>query len=86
MSYAETDFAIVPAAAPTRKNQRATSWPAPISANTPYQSGLRLTERAFLAVLAKRSPDCSLSLPACLSCEWEGGGREKSLGKGLKKK
>ena len=65
MSYADTDLAIVPAAAPTRKNQRATSCPAPISAKTPYQSGLRLTERAFLAVLAKRSPDCSLSLPAC---------------------
>ena len=65
MSYAETDLAIVPAAAPTRKNQRATSCPAPISAKTPYQSGLRLTDRAFLAVLAKRSADCSLSLPAC---------------------
>ena len=44
MSYADTDLAIVPAAAPTRKNQRATSCPAPISAKTPYQSGLRLRE------------------------------------------
>jgi hypothetical protein len=52
MSYAETDLAIVPAAAPTRKNQRATSWPAPISAKTPYHSGLRLIDRAFFAVLA----------------------------------
>ena len=28
-------FAIVPAAPPARKNQRTTSWPAPISANVP---------------------------------------------------
>ena len=76
ISYAETDLAIVPAAAPTRKNQRATSWPAPISAKTPYQSGLRLTDRAFSAVLAKRSPDCSLSLPAWwfVGVVWSGGG------------
>src|SRR5215510_10315131 len=35
-------FATVPAAPPTRKNQRTTSWPAPISANVPYQRGSRL--------------------------------------------
>ena len=29
-------------AAPTRKNQRTTSWPAPISARVPYQRGSRL--------------------------------------------
>ena len=28
-------LATVPAAPPTEKNQRATSWPAPISANVP---------------------------------------------------
>src|SRR5438067_1433319 len=32
-------LATVPAAPPTRKNQRTTSWPAPISANVPYQRG-----------------------------------------------
>ena len=36
MSYAEMLLAMVPAAPPTRKNQRATSCPAPISANVPY--------------------------------------------------
>src|SRR5437764_540647 len=35
-------FATVPAAPPTRKNQRTTSWPAPISAKVPYQRGSRL--------------------------------------------
>src|SRR5882757_11022157 len=35
-------FATVPAAPPTRKNQRTTSCPAPISANVPYQRGSRL--------------------------------------------
>src|SRR5690349_11532197 len=35
-------FAIVPAAPPTRKNQRTTSCPAPISANVPYHRGSRL--------------------------------------------
>src|SRR5438045_8620309 len=29
----------LPAAPPTRKNQRTTAWPAPISANVPYQRG-----------------------------------------------
>src|SRR4249920_1665278 len=47
MSYAEIVLAIVPAAPPTRKNQRATSCPAPISAKTPYLLGSRFTSSAF---------------------------------------
>src|SRR4029077_1170149 len=43
-------FAIVPAAPPTRKNQRTTSCPAPISANVPYQRGSRLILSAFECV------------------------------------
>ncbi len=35
MSYAEMLLEIVPAAPPARKNQRTTSWPAPISAKLP---------------------------------------------------
>lgn len=46
MSYADTDFAIVPAAAPTLKNHLATSCPAPISAKTPYHKGFKFTSRA----------------------------------------
>ncbi len=46
MSYAEIDFAMVPAAAPTLKNHLATSCPAPISASTPYHFGFRFTSRA----------------------------------------
>src|SRR5580692_2038334 len=40
-------LATVPEAAPTRRNQRATSWPAPISANDPKIWGSRLMESAF---------------------------------------
>src|SRR5438270_13320690 len=40
-------LAMVPAAPPTRKNQRTTSWPAPISAKVPYQRGSRLIFNAF---------------------------------------
>ena len=40
-------LAMVPAAPPTRKNQRTTSWPAPISANVPYRRGSRLIVSAF---------------------------------------
>src|SRR5258705_6763725 len=47
MSYAEIVLAIVPDAPPTRKNQRATSCPAPISANVPYLPGSRLICSAF---------------------------------------
>src|SRR5215207_1211708 len=43
-------FATVPAAPPTRKNQRTTSWPAPISAKVPYQRGSRLIRSALLCV------------------------------------
>jgi hypothetical protein len=43
-------LAIVPAAPPTRKNQRTTSCPAPISANVPYQRGSRLILSAFECV------------------------------------
>src|SRR5215469_11605422 len=43
-------LAMVPAAPPMRKNRRATSWPAPISANVPYLAGSRLICSAFLSV------------------------------------
>src|SRR6185503_9953488 len=43
-------LAIVPAAPPTRKNQRATSWPAPISAKVPYLLESRLMCSAFWCV------------------------------------
>src|SRR4030095_9181439 len=43
-------LAMVPAAPPTRKNLRATSWPAPISAKVPYLLGSRLIWRAFSSV------------------------------------
>src|ERR1700682_6368408 len=41
---------MVPAAPPTRKNQRATSWPAPISAMVPYGLLSRLSAKAFWRV------------------------------------
>ncbi len=50
MSYAEMLLAIVPAAPPTRKNQRATSCPAPISAKVPYFVLSRLIWMAFWCV------------------------------------
>src|SRR4051812_37072315 len=40
-------LAMVPAAPPTWKNQRTTSWPAPISAKVPYLRGSRLMANAF---------------------------------------
>src|ERR1700730_1819596 len=43
-------LATVPAAPPTRKNQRATSWPAPISAMVPYLPLSRLSASAFCRV------------------------------------
>src|SRR3954471_6244908 len=43
-------LAIVPEAPPTWKNRRATSWPAPISANVPYLLASRLIWNAFLFV------------------------------------
>src|SRR5690348_8797965 len=50
MSYADMVFAIVPDAPPTRKNLRATSCPAPISAKVPYLAESRLMRRAFSSV------------------------------------
>ncbi len=75
-------MAIVPAAPPTRKNQRATSWPAPISATVPYQRGSRLIRRAFWWV----SADCiSWSTPVTAHLEAVDGAfaalsSERSLG------
>src|SRR4051812_38457470 len=43
-------LATVPAAPPTWKNQRATSWPAPISAKVPYRFASRLIWSAFWLV------------------------------------
>src|SRR5689334_951852 len=43
-------LATVPAAPPAEKNQRATSWPAPISANVPYVFASRLSASAFCRV------------------------------------
>src|SRR4051812_47836444 len=62
MSYAEMLLAIVPAAAPTRKNQRATSCPAPISAKEPYFVGSRLIWTAFWWV-SRRVDGISLPIP-----------------------
>src|SRR3989441_10894168 len=53
MSYAEIVFATVPAAPPTRKNQRATSCPAPISAKVPYFAASTLMRSAFSCVLGE---------------------------------
>src|SRR5437879_7626608 len=50
-------FATVPAAPPTAKNHRATSWPPPISANVPYVVASRLSARAFCCV-----PEAALSM------------------------
>src|SRR2546426_588568 len=44
-------LATVPAAPPTEKNQRATSWPPPISANVPYFVASRFSASAFCRVL-----------------------------------
>src|SRR5262245_59989759 len=43
-------LATVPDAPPTRKKQRATSWPAPISAHVPYLLASRLIWSAFWLV------------------------------------
>src|SRR3954447_12591447 len=64
MSYAEMVLATVPAAPPARKNHRATSWPAPISAMVPYHRGSRLIRRAFCRVSAAASIDGSFPLGA----------------------
>src|SRR5258705_9327534 len=51
-------FATVPAAPPTEKNHRATSWPAPISANVPYVVASRLSANAFCRVFEALSSIC----------------------------
>src|SRR5271157_4045012 len=53
------DFATVPAAPPAWKKCRATSWPAPISANVPYFAWSRLIVRALRLVV--RSSDDSMA-------------------------
>ena len=58
-------FAIVPAAPPTRKNQRTTSCPAPISANVPYQRGSRLILSAFECVSIVSSFTSQQNYPTC---------------------
>ena len=67
MSYADIDFAMVPAAPPARKNQRATSWPAPISAMVPYQRGSRLIRSALCSVSACSASAAAVSMPLILS-------------------
>src|SRR3954463_5312865 len=57
------DFATVPAAPPARKNQRATSWPAPISAMVPYQRRSRLICSAFCSVSAPASMEAPPAVP-----------------------
>src|SRR5580698_11315517 len=54
-------LAIVPEAPPAWKNSRATSCPAPISANVPYFGTSRLMVSAFWLVV--RSSFCSLMPP-----------------------
>src|SRR3954454_10372758 len=58
-------FATVPAAPPTAKNHRATSWPPPISANVPYVVASRLSASAFCRVL-----EAALSMKCLL--QWAG--------------
>src|SRR3954468_2165943 len=57
------DFATVPAAPPARKNQRATSCPAPISAIVPYQRRSRLICSAFCSVSAPASMESPPAVP-----------------------
>jgi|GEM_PF-5895872 len=47
------DFAMVPAAPPTEKNERATSWPPPISANVPYAGASKFSASAFCRVVTE---------------------------------
>src|SRR6266550_4875012 len=65
------DLATVPAAPPTRKNQRTTSWPAPISAIVPYQRGSRLMRSAFWCV----SDCCAMSSVMTLQTPSDAGKR-----------
>src|SRR6478736_825039 len=75
MSYAETVLATVPAAPPARKNQRATSCPAPISAKAPYLPRSMLTANAFWCV-AKGSWSIALELTRALCSSQEFVGRD----------
>src|SRR5260370_39241230 len=59
-------FATVPAAPPTRKNQRTTSCPAPISANVPYHRRSRLSLSALEWVSVASS--CTGSNRKCTRC------------------
>ncbi len=63
MSYADMLLAMVPAAPPTRKNQRTTSCPAPISANVPYLRASRLIWRAlaWVSVLRSRGEESAMT-------------------------
>src|SRR4051794_2510277 len=74
MSYADIDLAIVPAAPPARKNQRATSWPAPISATVPYHRESRLIRSAFCSVSV---PNSTCSMRPIIAC---GQGLDHELG------
>src|SRR4051812_24020119 len=55
-------WATVPDAPPTVRNQRATSWPAPISAIVPYTVGSRLTASALAWMSVTEPPDGEFSI------------------------
>ena len=62
--------------APARNSQRATSWPAPISAMVPYQRGSRLMRSAFCRVSVRCRPSVDAStvdLPR-RAAAWQVGG------------
>ena len=65
-------FATVPAAPPTEKNHRATSWPPPISANVPYVVASRLRDNAFCRVVAAASDMMIASSPIARSVSLHG--------------
>src|SRR5947207_9067389 len=63
-------FATIPAAPPTRKNQRTTSCPAPISAKVPYQRGSRLIFSALEWVSRTSSFTATKTMyQLCRSCD-----------------
>src|SRR5216684_8797336 len=72
-------LATVPAAPPTTKNQRATSWPAPISAIVPYLLLSRLRASAFCLVLVGRASMPWIVNERCRLCN--PAGRSKRAGK-----